>query len=187
MRKMFIVAGATIAMGSSLMGMNLKSDLQNFYNNLKIKGGDISIGIERVKIRNTPLKSTNVITLKYQKKDNLWTEFAPREGYEIGYGRMKIKDIGDDVSYLKMSMFKECGKDFKLKKGTINAYAGVKIGIKMIGGLNTKGIGAGPYVGAEYRLNKIGVGIHAGAEKDWFEGGNFFTETNVGADLYYSF
>jgi len=186
MRKKILIGGiALMAMGSSLMAMGTAKAYG------MVNGKTIVLSVEKTKIRNSGLKSGTIVSIGCEKDGQsalFGNGIISTTGVQVSYGKMDYERGNDDVSYLRFATYKQLGKNVtKLGNGNVNAYAGLKAQINLVDGLNNKGIGFGPYAGVKYQAGRLGAGIHAGVAKDWFEGGKFYTETNFGGDISYSF
>lgn len=196
MNKKIIIAGL-IAMvtGDSLMAMTnyMPGVSQNYSGFSDLSGNKTAVlSVERTHISKSGLKTGTIVSLGYEndKKINLFgIESTTAAGMQISYGKMDYEGNGNSASYSRIDAYKQFGKDmWRLGAGHINAYMGLKTQMVLMGGLKNKGIGMGPYAGIKYKTaDRINIGVHTGTSRNWFEGGKFYTETDVGADFSYSF
>jgi len=147
----------------------------------------VSVGVEKVKIIDSGLKSATALTVKCEKQNGRFLSLKESVGAETAYGKMDYEDSNGNLSYLRFATFIKLTKDFKLPTGEAGIFGGLKAKTLFVGGLNHVGIGASAIGGAEYRLGNFGLSLYGEVGKDYLRGGYFKTETGLGADVSYSF
>ena len=186
MKKIMIIA-ALIATGvSSLMAWDGVLGTNNVGN----QGPKAEISVLHTKIKNSELDSGTVVSLRIVKPGKSWfvDGLDSETGTEIAYGKMDYSSGNGDASYSRFGAFREIGRSFyNVDNVNVYGYAGIKTQIMLVNGLKNKGIGFGPYVKLGVQKDRFGVGAEFSIARDYFEGGNWFTETNAGGYISYSF
>jgi hypothetical protein len=189
--KKTITAMALLAFGaSSLTAMTGWGEIPGLNGHVNQNSKNIEVSVLNTKIRNSGLDSGTVLSVKcvHPGKSFLINGTDAETSAEVAYGKIDYASGGGDISYFRVGVFRGVGKKlYGAKDVNVYGYAGLKTQIMFVSGLNNKGIGVGPYIKLGIKKGKFGAGAEFSVVKDYFEGGNWFTETNAGGYVGYSF